>query len=104
MSEFLPGVGPVCSPRVEITVPPLDQAAIPAKPEHQLTPEQIKAVDAALAKDQESATVVGLMGLWGGSMLLKDLAKEHFSLPAEEEEQDARKKPSLPEAPPAIPS
>jgi hypothetical protein len=98
MSEFMPGVGPSHSPRVEIVQPPLDQAAVPAKPEHPLTPEQIKAVDAALSSpsDGESAAVVGFIGIWTGSMLLKDLAKEHFSLPVDDE-QDEPKKPSLPE-------
>jgi hypothetical protein len=100
MSEFMPGVGPIHSPRVEIVQPPIDEAAVPAKPEPGLTAEQIKAVDAALAKDRESATVAGLIGLWSGSMLLKDLAEEHFHLPADEDERDRSAKPSLPEQPP----
>jgi hypothetical protein len=96
MSEFMPGVGPVHNPRVEIQQPPLDQAAIPAKPEHPLTAEQIKALDAALARDRESDTVAGLLGMWTGSMILKDLAEEHFHLPVQEDEAK-KKKPALPE-------
>jgi hypothetical protein len=87
MSEFLPGVGPVHEQHTQINIPSLDEAAVPEKPIPPLTAEQVRAVDAALAheNDQESATVAGLLGMWTGSMLLKDLAQEHFSPPADEE-------------------
>jgi hypothetical protein len=32
--------------------------------------------------------VLGLVGLWTGTLLLKDLAAEHFHLPTEEEEEE----------------
>jgi hypothetical protein len=99
MSEFLPGVGPAHSQQAEILHQPISEAAVPAKPIPPLTPEQIRAVDQALAGDQESHNVAGLLGLWGGSMLLKDLAEEHFHLPADEdlEELKRKQKPALPE-------
>jgi hypothetical protein len=92
MSEFLPGVGPVHEQHTQITIPSLDEAAVPEKPIPPLTPEQIRALDAALARDQESANVAGLIGLWTGSMLLKDLAKEHFSPPADDRPIEERQK------------
>ncbi len=101
MSEFLPGVGPVFQHQTEVTIPAQVDAGVPAKPLPDLTPEQLKAIDAAMAQaqaqDQESQTVIGLLGMWAGSMLLKDLAEEHFHVPADDPAEAARKnKPSLP--------
>ena len=94
MSEFLPGVGPVYSQDQAVHLKPPAEAAIPAKPLPVLTPEQIRAVDAALASDEESQAVAALMGMWTGSMLLHDLAQEHFHVPADEEiEPRLKKKP-----------
>jgi hypothetical protein len=50
--------------------------------------EQLHAVDAVFARDPESHLVAGLMGLWTGSLLLCDLAQEHFHIPADEELKD----------------
>jgi hypothetical protein len=98
MSEFLPGVGPVHTHQAEVIHQPLAEAAVPAKPIPPLSPEQVQAVDQALAGDQESHEVAGLLSLWAGSMLLKDLAEEHFHLPADDDlaEQKRKEKPSLP--------
>jgi hypothetical protein len=98
MSEFLPGVGPVFAKQAEVQFPPIAEAAVPAKPLPPMTPEQVRAVDAALARDDESATVASLLGLWTGSMLLHDLAEEHFHLPADEDE-DEKKRQELPSPP-----
>jgi hypothetical protein len=99
MSEFLPGVGPAHSQQTEILHQPICEAAVPAKPIPPLTPEQIQAVDKALAADPESQAVAGLFGFWSGSMLLKDLAEEHFRLPVDDdvEEKKRKDKPALPE-------
>ena len=68
----------------------------PAPPPHdgQLVadPEQVRAVEAVFAaKDKESATVAGLLGLWTGTMLLSDLAVDTFKEPAGEVEIEKRK-------------
>jgi hypothetical protein len=97
MSEFLPGVGPVFSHHTEVNMHPVAEPSVPAKPTPPLTPEQIRAVDEAMARDQEAHTVANLLGLWTGSMLLRDLAEEHFSPPADEDEQKRKAKPKLPE-------
>jgi hypothetical protein len=97
MSEFLPGVGPVTMRQAEVNLPPVTEAIIPAKPIPPLTPEQIQAVDAVLARDQESENVAALMALWSGGMLLKDLAEEHFHLPDREEQDTKRPEQNPPE-------
>jgi len=99
MSEFLPGVGPAHSYQAEVIHQPLSEAAVPAKPIPPLSPEQIQAVDRALAADGESHAVAALLGFWTGSMLLKDLAEEHFHLPVDEDLAEKKRKemPSLPE-------
>jgi hypothetical protein len=49
--------------------------------------EQVRALEAVFtAKDRESATVAGLLGLATGAMVLHDLAIETFSEPAGEVE------------------
>ncbi len=98
MSEFLPGVGPVHVHQTEVIHRPIAEAAVPAKPIPPLSPEQIQAVDQALAGDSENKEVAGLLSLWAGSMLLKDLAEEHFKLPVDEDEAERKRKekPTLP--------
>jgi hypothetical protein len=60
--------------------------------------EQTRAVEAIFAaQERESKTVMGLLGMWTGSMLLHDMAVETFSEPVDECERDAtKKKPKLP--------
>jgi hypothetical protein len=85
---FAPALVEAPAPVVEI---PAHQAPAPPAP----TPEQIQAADAAFARqEKESATVAGLLGLWTGAMLLRDVTLD--SLPSEEEQEDEadpRKKP-----------
>jgi hypothetical protein len=99
MSEFLPGVGPVYTHHTEIIHQPIAQDKVPGKPTPELTPEQVKAMDAALAHDREGEAVLALVGLWSGGMLLKDLAEEHFHVPDDEDENEEKPKvkPKLPE-------
>jgi hypothetical protein len=70
-------------------------AESPAPPaEHPpLTPDQVRAAEAIFAaSQQESDQVAGLLGLWTGAMILKDLSAETFSEPVEELEQKLRLK------------
>jgi hypothetical protein len=66
----------------------------PAPPHAALVhdPEQAKAVEAVFAaRERESQTVIGLLGLWTGTLLLNDLAIETFSEPAGEVEPEKKK-------------
>lgn len=55
--------------------------------------EQVRALEAVFsAKDAESNTVAGLLGLWTGTMVLHDLAIETFSEPAGEVEPEGKPK------------
>ena len=70
-------------------------AQVPGPP-HPLpppNPEQVQAADAVFAaEERESHAVAGLLGMWTGTMLLNDLAQEHFSPPADEELEEARRR------------
>src|SRR5258708_3407933 len=56
-------------------------------------PDQSRAVEALFAaRQKESDMVVGLLGLWTGTMLLNDLAIENFSDPAGEVEAEEEEK------------
>jgi hypothetical protein len=70
-------------------------AAAAPSPPHQVpspTSEQVQAAEAIFAaEERESRLVAGLLGMWTGTMLLHDLAKEHLSPPADElEHEDPR--------------
>lgn len=76
----------------------IEQKALPPAPEVHVpapTAEQVQAADTAFttASSRDSDTVVGLVGLWTGVMLLRDLAIDHFTV-AEEEEEQKHKSPS----------
>src|SRR5436305_8026058 len=60
------------------------------------TPEQVRAADQLFATQQrEEAFVSGLLGLYTGTLLLRDLAAEHLS--REEKEQPRLPKDEPPE-------
>jgi hypothetical protein len=62
-------------------------AAVVAAP---IDPEHVRAVDAVYTQQQkESDQVLGLLGMWTGTLLLHDLAVETFSKPADEKEEEA---------------
>jgi hypothetical protein len=67
---------------------PAHQSPAPVLPAH-ADAEQVRALEAVFtAKDKESATVAGLLGLVTGTMVLHDLAVETFSEPAGEVEAE----------------
>ena len=68
---------------------PSTEAPAPILPEVPRDAEQVRALEAVFtAKDAESATVAGLLGVWTGAMVLHDLAVDTFTEPAGEVEAD----------------
>jgi hypothetical protein len=56
------------------------------------TPEEIRAVEAVFAQHhQESETVAGLLSLWTGGMVLRDILVDTFAEPVGEVEVDPQK-------------
>jgi hypothetical protein len=61
------------------------------------TPEEIRAADQLFAKQQQEAQLVsGLVGMYTGSLLLRDLAAEHLARPEEDEEELEQGEPTTP--------
>jgi hypothetical protein len=94
MSEELTHVAPILVEPAEAVEAANQQ--VPGPP-HPMTPpseEQRQAAEAVFAaEEREHNTVAGLLGLWTGTMLLNDLAQEHFSRPTDEElEEEERKR------------
>jgi hypothetical protein len=96
MSHETPMLLPPPPVRIEVPAlipPPADTALAPP------TPEQIERADAVFARapsgQAEAHAVEGLLCLWSGTLLLHDLAKEHFGKARnrEEEEQPLALKP-----------
>jgi hypothetical protein len=71
-------------PAEALTPAALENAALIEAP--LIPPDQVHAVESYFQQDQESRTVAGLFGLWTSAVLLTDLATEHFSPPANEDE------------------
>jgi hypothetical protein len=58
------------------------------------TPEQVRAVDRVFTRDTRDAdTVAGLVGLYTGVLILRDLAVEHFA-PTDDEDEEPREAPA----------
>lgn len=87
MAQQAPAIIPVhFQGPIEVLHPPvLDQ---PAPPDAGTpTPEEVRATEAVFAHEQqEHALVHGLLGMWAGTLLLHDLAQDHFDTPEEDEE------------------
>jgi len=70
---------------------PAAEAPAPFLPGPPPDSEQLRALEAVFAaKDRESTTVAGLLGLWTGTMVLHDLAVETFTEPAGEVEAEEK--------------
>jgi hypothetical protein len=84
----------------------VDQAVIeanqarpaPPQPLPPADPEHVRALEAAFeARDRESHTVAGLLGMYTGAMLLHDVILDTVTKPAGEVEDDEEEE-GLPEA------
>ena len=95
MSEESPIVAPLTRAVIEVQTP---LEVIPAAHTVQ-TPsaDQVRATEAVFTQQQdESHAVMGLLGLWTGTLLLHDLAVEHFDTPDDEDETPRRQDRSHP--------
>jgi hypothetical protein len=75
---------PYHHPPETVQLPP-DQPAVTA-PDHAVDQAQAQAVDAVFAHEQDHSAGSALMALWASTMLLADLAQDHFQLPSDEDE------------------
>ena len=72
-------------PDVRVEHQPAEEL-VPA-PEASLPPptaEQVRAADGVFAESKEADTVLGLLGMWTGTLLLHDLAREHLQPPRDQ--------------------
>jgi hypothetical protein len=61
------------------------QTPLPAEPVAPPSPEHVRAVEAVFSQhDPESDKVAGLLGLWAGTLILHDVARDAFDPPADE--------------------
>ncbi|SRR6266542_3003575 len=54
--------------------------------------EQVRATEAVFAQERESNAALGLLGIWTSTVLLHDLALEHFWTSREDEDEEARRR------------
>lgn len=95
MSEPFFVVAPVVTgPTRTVTAPVIAPAEAPGATLATPAPEQVEAAEAAFRQEvpgqdisgqnDEARLVSGVLGMWAGTLLLHDLALEHFSVPPEE--------------------
>jgi hypothetical protein len=93
MSDEFALVAPKVVIPAETVTPPVEQAPLPGTTVESPRPEQVRAAEAFFTRQQEEARLVcGLMGMWMGTLLLHDLAVEHFDARDEIEEERERRK------------
>jgi hypothetical protein len=93
MSGDLPVSVPVRAPSVEVVLTPEVDQLPPAAAVPPLSPEQSavnEAVFTQQAQEHERQQVAGIIGMWTGTLLLHDLAVEHFEGREDEEEKPAK--------------
>ncbi len=56
-----------------------------------VTPEQVRTADEVFARDKESEQVLGMLGMWTGALLLRDIAVDTFDVTEDEKEQPKKK-------------
>jgi hypothetical protein len=83
MNHEAPLIAPALPTQTEV-LPPVDETL---KPPPALTPQQAQALNTVMAEHQENDLVANLMGIWTGTMILRDLAVDHFTRETEEPEE-----------------
>jgi hypothetical protein len=74
----------VVSQPSQLEPPPAEIVQPPPTP----SPADLRAADAVFAEQKDGSVVAGMFGLWSGALLLNDLAREHFTEEADEEEDE----------------
>jgi hypothetical protein len=101
MTHESPLVLPVAVQLDKAVLVPASEAPAPILPDQPRDPEQVRALEAVFtAKEKESTTVAGLLGVLSGTMVLHDLAVDTFTGPDDEieAEEDPQEKdePEMP--------
>jgi hypothetical protein len=91
-AEEMPLVAPVYTINADAVLADMEQLP-PAEPIPAVDPHQARAVDAVFTQNEEAQAVAALLGLWTSTMLLHDLAKEHFDGREEDEAAHPRLRP-----------
>jgi hypothetical protein len=92
MSDEFMIVAPKVIVPTETVVAPVEHAPLPGVTVEAPPPEQGRAAEAYFSREQENHLVAGLMGMWTGTLLLHDLAVEHFEGRDEIDEERERSK------------
>jgi hypothetical protein len=92
MSDDLALVAPKAVLPAETVTPPIEQAPLPGVSVTAPPPEQVRAAEVYFSQHDDSHLAAGLMGMWVGTLLLHDLAVEHFERRDEIDEERERKK------------
>jgi hypothetical protein len=78
MSDEFALVAPKVEIPAETVTAPVEQAPLPGVTVEAPPPDQVRAAEAFFTRQQENHLVAGLMGMWAGTLLLHDMAVEHF--------------------------
>ncbi len=92
MSDAFVLIAPKVAIPAETIVAPMEQAPLPGVTVEAPPPEQVRATEAFFTHEQENHLVAGLMGMWTGTLLLHDMAVEHFEDRDDRDEERARRK------------
>jgi hypothetical protein len=92
MSDDFALIAPKVVIPAEVVMPPVQEAPLPGVTVEAPPHEQVRAAEAYFTREQENHLVVGLMGMWTGTLLLHDLALEHFEGRDDLDEKRLRKK------------
>ena len=93
-ADFVLVAPKVVLPPATVTTP-IEPAALPGVSVTAPPPEQVRAAEAYFSQQDDSHLAAGVMGLWAGSLLLHDLAVDHFEErdDIDEQRQRQRRKP-----------
>jgi hypothetical protein len=86
MSEHVLAAVPLYSHPPQETLQLPDPALVATQHHPAPQADQVRAIDAVFVRRPEEANLAGVFGAWAGTMLLIDLAQEHFHLPPDEPE------------------
>jgi len=93
MSDEFAMVAPKVVIPAEAVQPPEQPVPLPGITVEGPRPEQVRAAEAYFTHEEEHRVVAGLWGMWVGTLLLHDLAVDHFEGRDEADEARGRKTP-----------